>query len=170
MVPWSDLFAALFTHVPPPTLRDGWTAKEIVDRTRLRGPVTLSEPYLSVMRAGRTAEPRLAAVAALANAFEIDIAFFTHAFHREHARLPLGDRVHLAHYRASQTDWETTALAMLELPPDQQRAVAALIDILSTQDAGVPPPPTLRGPHNLGRKDIDQGIKTPFLTTLKRLE
>ena len=77
----STTFAArlnrLFDTVYPPG-RGPHTSAEVIAALKTEG-ITMSAPYLSQLRSGNRVNPSSATMAALANFFRIDPAFFTDA-------------------------------------------------------------------------------------------
>ncbi|GAB20700.1 hypothetical protein GOEFS_124_00320 [Gordonia effusa NBRC 100432] len=104
-------------------------AKVIADRTRCRGIHAVGETHLRQIQSGVTPRPSLQVVAALADAFEVDIAYFTSAFHQRHANLSQQDRLAYARLR-HRADFYRLATMLRELPRDQQVVIDALIEIL----------------------------------------
>lgn len=129
----AELLSALFEHASGSLSGQGWTGKQIAARTAEFGPVAVGASYLSQLRVGGSRHPSVWAVEALARAFEVDVVFFTHAFHDHHVGLPMCERVQLARYLATGTTCEATIAALEDLPDAQQRAVLALIDILASR-------------------------------------
>lgn len=129
-----ERLAALFEFLPGPSMSGGrWTATQISDRTAELGPVAVGKSYLSQLRSGWARHPSVWSMEALARAFEVDIAFFTNAFHDRYVSLPMRERVQLARYCWADAEREAVATDILQLPDAQQHAVFALVDILASR-------------------------------------
>lgn len=127
-----ELLDALFVHLPGSTDGQPLRATEISTRTGQHRTTGVSTSHLSLIRSGRCPNPSFDTIAALADAFGIDIAFFTHDFHHQHTELPMRDRVRLADTHLA--DAYRTAAAIYALPNGQRAAVLALLDILTAEE------------------------------------
>ncbi|MFW0789577.1 helix-turn-helix domain-containing protein [Gordonia sp. CPCC 205333] len=89
----------------------------------------VKESYLSQLRSGAANEPSLNAVRALAEAFDIDIVYFTRRYQTEHSEMSAAERVFDAR-RTHNIECYRMAAAISELPEYYRASLRALIDIL----------------------------------------
>ncbi|GAB20121.1 hypothetical protein GOEFS_106_00170 [Gordonia effusa NBRC 100432] len=124
-------FACLLAELFDNTFRyDGSpvTATEIARRIAPNRRA-VKESYLSQLRNGIANEPSLKAVSALADAFDVDIAYFTVRFQMQHADISPAERVSRARV-VHNVECYRLASAIADLPLAQRNVVVSLIQIL----------------------------------------
>ncbi len=133
-LPWVELVNALFEHAPGPAPGVRPTGREVCRRANQTSPGRSKEPMLSSLRTGRATEPGFTIIAAIADGFGVDIAFFTREFHHQHRDQSMAQRV-----RAANAAWPhlyRLAADIHRLPEHHRHSILTLINILATRDAG----------------------------------
>lgn len=142
----SAALAALFEHVPPPRGEIRWTGKLLCARTAATGRA-VSESQLSQIRQQRIESPSWDMVVAIADAFGVNVAFFTVGYHMRYHGMNMRNRVLLA--RNDYQHLLAAAAAIEELVPAHRHVVDTLVDILLRHETG-------RGSQHVARRPVGE--------------
>ena len=129
---WAELINALFEHTPGPVPGVPLTGREVCRRANQTRAGRLKEPMLSSLRRGRAGVPGFGIIAAIADGFGVDIAFFTREFHHQHQDRSMAQRVQAAN--ATWPQLLRLAADIDDLPEPHRATILSLITILAAPE------------------------------------